>query len=151
MVWVSVGVMDKSQRNFERLVRVAQQNDVESMSLIAADDPELIEYCNPDHLPLPQLAKVIQTNYCAMGGVVEELQELLKRDSSLVAQRWMKANWLPLYLAAKYGRIEAVRILLKYGADVNAGLDDGRTALSVADYEDYPEVVELLKASGAKE
>jgi ankyrin repeat protein len=46
--------------------------------------------------------------------------------------------------------LEAVKLLLKHGADVNAVDDDGETAMHGAAYRNHPRVVRLLAESGAK-
>jgi ankyrin repeat protein len=56
----------------------------------------------------------------------------------------------PLWLAAKNGRIEIVRILVANGADVTTSDDQGRTALMQAKQEGHTGVVELLRQHGAK-
>lgn len=53
--------------------------------------------------------------------------------------------------AAVKGQLEAVRLLLKNGADVNAKTRDGKTALKYAQKTGHKEIGELLKAHGAKE
>ncbi len=45
--------------------------------------------------------------------------------------------------------LEAVQLLLRLGADVNAVDNDGDTAMHGAAYAMYPRVVELLAANGA--
>ena len=46
--------------------------------------------------------------------------------------------------AVETGKINAVKILLKYGADVNARNNDGQTALNWAAKGSYNEIVQLL-------
>ena len=56
-----------------------------------------------------------------------------------------------LMLAASRGAHDAVRALLRAKADVNARRVDGTTALTMALMEGHPEIVEMLRAAGAKE
>ena len=46
--------------------------------------------------------------------------------------------------------LEAVELLLKLGADVNAVDDNGETAMHGAAYKNHPKVVQLLADKGAK-
>jgi hypothetical protein len=54
-------------------------------------------------------------------------------------------------IAAHLGYLEMAKLLIEKGADVNAECKDGATALKIASLEGHPEVVELLKAHGARE
>jgi ankyrin repeat protein len=56
----------------------------------------------------------------------------------------------PLGLAAKYS-LNAVKMLVNKGADVNARFDPGFTALRWAQEMEQAEVIKFLKAKGAKE
>lgn len=49
------------------------------------------------------------------------------------------------------GHLEIVRVLLEYGANVNAPDQDGRTPLDYALRGKKPEMIELLRSHGAKE
>ena len=55
----------------------------------------------------------------------------------------------PLVAAAKNGDREALRALVKQGADVNAAEADGTTALHWASYRDDVESADLLIRAGA--
>jgi ankyrin repeat protein len=48
-------------------------------------------------------------------------------------------------------KLEAVKLLLDKGADINAKTDDGDTAISLAKEGELADMVALLKARGAKE
>ena len=59
-------------------------------------------------------------------------------------------GFTPLIAAVKSGHTETTKILIDYGADVNAwGSEGGQTALTVAVHEDFPEIVALLLENGA--
>ena len=53
--------------------------------------------------------------------------------------------------ASSRGNAEIVKVLLAKGAGVNAKAKNGFTALKLASRESHAEVVDLLKAYGAKE
>ncbi len=55
-----------------------------------------------------------------------------------------------LFRAIRGGRTEAVKLLLDRGADVNVRVKAG-TPLKLAEKEGLKEIVELLRAHGAKE
>jgi ankyrin repeat protein len=61
-----------------------------------------------------------------------------------------EAAGLSLIDAAKNGDVEAVRALVKRGADVNAPAADGTTALHWASYRDAVETADLLIRAGAR-
>ena len=55
------------------------------------------------------------------------------------------SGWLtPLMLAAREGHLELTRILLRSGADINAGAGDGKTALSIAIFNGNYTLASLL-------
>ena len=51
----------------------------------------------------------------------------------------------PLHCAAKYGHIEIITILLKYGARTDLKDSDNRTALQLAENRKKIDVIPLLK------
>ena len=55
----------------------------------------------------------------------------------------------PLMQASYWGNVEAVRMLISNGADVNHENKNGVTALMLASAEGHVEVVKLLLQSGA--
>ena len=74
-----------------------------------------------------------------------------KRDTvnQLTKDYIFQARITPLFLASKLGRTNAVEILLRQGADVNAVDELGRTALEAACEENYEDVVDILLSSDA--
>ena len=59
-------------------------------------------------------------------------------------------GWTALMVAARYGHLEVVKVLLAKGADVNAKDNAGNTALMVAAKYGHPEVVKILKDAEVK-
>ena len=60
-------------------------------------------------------------------------------------------GFTPLILAASSNNLEVVKVLLKYGADINARTDKGLTALKFAsDFNQDEKVAELLIKRGAR-
>jgi len=55
-----------------------------------------------------------------------------------------------LYWASSWGRIEVVKWLLSYGADLNVVQDHGSTSLHVASHRNHFDVCKLLVKHGAK-
>lgn len=56
----------------------------------------------------------------------------------------------PLMVATSLGNIEAVKLLIEYGADVNYKTKEGLAACSVAEMRSQQEMIDLLKSVGAK-
>jgi uncharacterized protein len=55
-----------------------------------------------------------------------------------------------LMKAVRFGRLEIVKLLLKYGAKVNAINQAGYTALKYADQSNRRDIEEVLRNAGAK-
>jgi ankyrin repeat protein len=62
-----------------------------------------------------------------------------------------ESDWTALMSAVAAGNLDAVRALLRGGADVNAKSRFDWTALKIAHTEGHREIEKLLIASGAKE
>jgi ankyrin repeat protein len=61
-----------------------------------------------------------------------------------------EAGGTALMLASAFNKKELVKFLIQKGANVNTKANDGSTALSLATAEGHQNIVELLKANGAK-
>jgi ankyrin repeat protein len=80
------------------------------------------------------------------------------RDAALVqvlldhggdARGWSRSFYTLLMEAARNGDAPTARVLIRHGAEVNAEMGDGETALSLARTHQHPELVELLQKAGA--
>lgn len=58
-------------------------------------------------------------------------------------------GWAPLHLAAKYGLVEIINVLIKFGADINIRKLDSRVPLHVATMFKRVEAVDVLLKHGA--
>ena len=85
----------------------------------------------------------------AYGGYDDEIEFLLKRGAdpnATSARLWLT----PLMVAAYKGHESTVRLLLENGGDPNANID-GETALSFAKQKRHSQIIEMLRAAGARE
>lgn len=73
---------------------------------------------------------------------------LLDEGSFIDGHRYV--DFTPLMTAAYEGHLDMVRLLLDKGANINRTTANWGSALSLAESRGYREVVELLKAAGAK-
>ena len=56
-----------------------------------------------------------------------------------------KNGWTALMMASEMGRIESAKELLEAGADINAKNKFGHTALTIAEKNEHPDVVQIIK------
>ncbi|HSE23669.1 MAG TPA: ankyrin repeat domain-containing protein [Pyrinomonadaceae bacterium] len=85
----------------------------------------------------------------AYGGYDDEIEFLLKRGAdpnATSARLWLT----PLMVAAYKGHESTVRLLLANGSNPNATID-GETALSFARQKRHSQIIEILRAAGARE
>jgi len=86
----------------------------------------------------------------AWDGNVARIREVLDQDPALI-DAVNGDGWTALHVAAFAGRVDAVRLLLDAGADVNARGKDGRTPLAVALAEGQTALARVLQQAGGTE
>lgn len=80
-------------------------------------------------------------------GNADEIRKLAAAGGNLDAQDLY--GWTAIRYAVRSNHIEAVKVLLELGADVNKASSTGRTPLMSAAGNQLEEVAELLVSSGA--
>lgn len=85
----------------------------------------------------------------AARGETEILEYLLKQKPNIEVSGRELDSYAPLSLAAEYGKVESIRLLLRYGADINARDHRDYTPIMVAAKATQSEVVKVLLESGA--
>jgi len=128
---------------------------------------EMLEQEFKEHAPDEQFtSKVRRLTDAAIRGNTEVAQGLLSQDISLVNEQGLVAEehlefmrshnadggWTPLHLAAHYGNLDIVRILLDHGADIEAVSNNAiaNTPISAAAWGNHLHIVEYLLERGAK-
>ena len=90
----------------------------------------------------------------ARAGDVVSIKEAIKLGAEVNGARLIvkgnKVSETPLHLAANFGHLEAVRVLIASGAILEIPADDGHTALMDAAFEGHLDVVKTLVESGAQ-
>ena len=88
----------------------------------------------------------------AANGYADLVDLMIKKGADVNAKN--KYGWTPLILAVinnfRNNHIDTVRLLLVRGANVNAKNNNGDTALDIANENGDEEVIQMLKAAGAK-
>ena len=92
------------------------------------------------NLTLPERL-TMGVQWAAMIGDLQVLEDLLGRGA--------KIGPLALIAAARWSRVDSIRLLLTNGADVNGAFDSGYTPLMAAVLASMPEAARLLLAAGA--
>jgi ankyrin repeat protein len=79
---------------------------------------------------------------------IKMIKLLIGRGANLEAR---DPDRTPLFLAAHYGCVEIVKLLIEHGADPNAlDLHTGETPLGRAQFGSYNELIEILIENGGK-
>jgi ankyrin repeat protein len=130
------------------------------------EDPALIREWTDEGIPPvalatyynePEIAEMlvergaeVDVFVAAMLGKIDRLGELLQADPSL-AGAYSEDGWTALHLAAFFGHVEAVRMLIDAGSDVGAVSrnDQGNTALHASLPGAHLQIAEMLLAAGS--
>ncbi|TGO11279.1 hypothetical protein BTUL_0113g00090 [Botrytis tulipae] len=88
---------------------------------ISPSDSVMTDHDNPTHIAAPEIILGIQDRLSvAIIANDIELTQVLLKDHNADAEFINKYFGRPLHLAARYGRISIIHILLEHGADLNA-------------------------------
>jgi ankyrin repeat protein len=104
-----------------------------------------------DDLSLEERFEIGQLHQAAADGNVAEIERLLQTDHRQLINVFDELSLTPLMRAAMGGHVEAVKLLLAAGADVNAHDNPriGNTALNEVAGDGAFEMIELLLEAGA--
>ena len=91
----------------------------------------------------------VELNRAVAANELIEARRLLAAGASVNQGDKNYGGVTPLFLAVERGSIEMVKLLLSYGADVNAADESKRTPLMSLDSDATPELLELLIEAGA--
>lgn len=80
---------------------------------------------------------------CAINGDADGIKDLLS-NTGVNPNASDTGGWSALILASRYGFLDAVRVLLGFGADINQETNEGWTALMYAVYNKHASIVEVL-------
>jgi uncharacterized protein len=152
---------DVSMSTSAQLFKAIEAGEVEAVRGLLADDPSLVSARRKDGVSaLSWAAYYRQPAICelflgqganpdvfeaATLGLMDRLERLLKADPALV-QKFSPDGWTPLHLAAHFGKVDAMRLLLSRGADHRAVSrnSNGNQPLQAAAAGGSAEAVELL-------
>ena len=86
--------------------------------------------------------------FSARRGFDDAVEIILENDDNIIYDYGLN-ECTALHHAAKYGHTDIVRMLIKYGADLDAQDKCGATPLHYAASSEYPDIVQILIENGA--
>jgi uncharacterized protein len=150
-----------------RLFKAIESGNVDNVRELIGDNPKLVSARNKDGASALiwatyYRAKPIYELLLSRGikpdifeasalGLTERVADLVRADRGLV-DRYSFDGWTPLHLAAHFGRVEAMRVLLSNGADHRtiSRNSNRNQPLQAAAANRQTEAVELLLKAGAE-
>jgi hypothetical protein len=160
-------IFDEEKPHFATWLWIYDENNVERMSTVRPEKPEVVPLYHAARLGFHDLAAhliaerpehVNARNYeqdtamhrAAGGGYADILSLLLEHDADVDIRDGIGAT--SLHWASALGRVSAGKCLLDHGADINARDMDDWTPLFVcmgATYEEHVEFVQMILERGA--
>jgi ankyrin repeat protein len=147
--WLSPGPQ-QARRNL-KLFEAVQVGDVKLAEALLDAGAEVNRRDADGITPLMQAARGRRPNISdpAPTDHPEVVELLIKRGADVNAKT--DSGFEALFWAARYGHVRTAKVLIDHGADVNAKDQHGLTALKWAATNKQTNMIELLKASGARE
>lgn len=100
------------------------------------------------NLNLVDSKKMTPLMYAAIFGNNEITELLLSKGADVNAKN--NDGVTPLMMAILAGKLNIVTKMIEYGADVNAVNNDGASVIFIASFKNNKEILEILRAKGAK-
>jgi ankyrin repeat protein len=151
----------------DQLFQAVMKGDAETVTRLVGQDPELVNAHTPSGIPavlfslyygqtglvrlLLERGAVVDVFSAAAIGVMGRLSDLLQRDPALTNAQ-SPDGFSPLGLAAFFGRLDAVQLLLQRGAQVNQPSNNPQkvTPLHSAVAGQHLEIARALLDAGAE-
>ncbi len=140
-------------------IKIKGNNDATALLLAAMNSREMVEILllkGADIKALSDNGSGVMTN-CVMGIIrgrvsIDLAEFLLSKGADIdeVNTTEYYGGYTPLFWAVEDNNKELVSFLIQNGANVNAKSVKGQTPLSLAEKGSYAEIVDILKANGAK-
>jgi ankyrin repeat protein len=78
-------------------------------------------------------------------GDLKTMWSMLEQNTSIVHKKGL-AGWTPLFYAVRSNQIQAVKLLLIFGADTSIQDTMQQTVLDIAKRKEYDEIIKLIEA-----